>query len=213
LMAKLTPEEVLRSLEEFPDDASMDEDIEAILAMTPEQIQSELEAAGYTREELDAEADKVLGPLRKARASAMAVAGPSAAPAAETSAPHAAESSAAPAAESAKVVSIVSRRRVSRWVYLLPVAAAFALVAMEGRALVAWVTGASDVHKGHATDPADVAREYRSEAAQAIAAKQWSSALYLLDEARASDPAGDATEEVRGMRRVAHEGLDGGGGP
>jgi hypothetical protein len=197
LMAKLTPEQLLRSIEEFPDDASMDEDIEAILGMTPEQIQSELEAAGYTREELDAEADKVLGPLRKARATATAVAG----------------SSAAPAAESARVVSLASRRRVSRWVYLLPVAAAFALVAMEGPALVAWVTGESDNRVGHAYDPVEHAGSLRRQAARAIDAKAWSKALELLDEAKEVDAAGDATEEVRRMRRLAREGLGGGGGP
>jgi hypothetical protein len=60
-MPKLTPEELLRSIADFPDDVLLDEDSIAVLAMTPEQIQEELEAAGYTRAELDADADALLG--------------------------------------------------------------------------------------------------------------------------------------------------------
>ncbi len=212
-MAKLTPEELLRSIDEFPDDASMDEDMEAILAMTPEQIRSELEAAGYTREELDAEADKLLGPLRKARATATAVAGPSAAPVAETSARRAAESSAAPAAESAKVASLASRRRVSRWVFLL-LAAAFAFFAIEGPAVVAWVNDElGNDRVGHGYNPVEYAGSLRHQAARAVDAKARGKALELLDEAKRVDAAGDATEEVRRMRRLAREGLGGGGDP
>jgi hypothetical protein len=197
-MPKLTPEELLRSIAEFPDDASMDEDVEAILAMTPEQIRSELEAAGYTRAELDAQAKKLLGRVPNTKPSATPVASPPATP--------------TPTAEPAKVVSLASRRRVSRWVFLLPVAAAFALVAIEGPAVVAWVTGEPENDRvTHGYDPIEHAGSLRHRAAQAIDAKAWSKALGLLDQAKALDPAGDATEEVGGMRRVAREGLEGGG--
>jgi hypothetical protein len=75
-MPKLTPEELLRSIAEFPDDASMDEDVEAVLAMTPEEIEAELVAAGYTRAELDADADELLGPAPKTNATGTPAATP-----------------------------------------------------------------------------------------------------------------------------------------
>ncbi len=67
-MPKLTPEELLRSLDEFPDDALVDEDMEAVLAMTPEQVVKELGAAGYTRAELEAQEDALLGRFRRGTA-------------------------------------------------------------------------------------------------------------------------------------------------
>lgn len=60
-MRKLTPEELLRSLDEFADGDLLDEDAKAILAMTPEQVLKELEAAGYTLAELEATEDALLG--------------------------------------------------------------------------------------------------------------------------------------------------------
>ena len=52
--AKRTPEEILRSIEE----PTLDEEIESVLAMTPEQRRAELEAAGFDMKELHAKADE-----------------------------------------------------------------------------------------------------------------------------------------------------------
>jgi hypothetical protein len=206
-MPKLTPEQLLRSIAEFPDEASMDEDVEAVLAMTPEEIEAELVAAGHTRAELDADADELLGPAPKTNATGTPVATP--VPTADAT--DGMTPAATPAAEPAKVVSLASRRRrVSRWVVLLPVAAAFALVAMEEPALVAWWTG-EDVRVTHGYDPVEYAGSLRHQAARAIDAKAWSQALELLEKARGLDPAGDGSEEVRRLRQLAREGLDGGG--
>jgi hypothetical protein len=59
-MPELTPEELLRSIETSPDEPAVDEEIEQILSMTPEEILSELLAAGYTVEELVAKENALL---------------------------------------------------------------------------------------------------------------------------------------------------------
>jgi len=64
-MAKLTPEELLRAIDAFPDDPLVDEDMERVLAMTPEEVRAELEADGFSRAELDAKADAFLARRRR----------------------------------------------------------------------------------------------------------------------------------------------------
>jgi hypothetical protein len=62
-MPTLTPEELLRALETSPDEPAVDEDMERILSMTPEEVLSDLLAAGYTADELVAKEDALLRSL------------------------------------------------------------------------------------------------------------------------------------------------------
>jgi hypothetical protein len=202
-MPKLTPEELLRSLDDFGEDDSPDEDMDAVLAMTPEQIQRELEAAGYTEAELVAQDEALLG--RFSRAGARAPTTPIA--------------PATPTTRVAEVIPLAARRRVSRWVVLLPMAAAFALVAFEGPAMVAWWTDDSEPHPPvtHPHEEPD-ARSMRREATKAMEAGEWRKALELLDRAKREDPAGDEAPQVQDARKVVRakllglEELEGGGG-
>jgi len=205
-MPKLTPEELLRSIDDFREDDSgdeeTDEDMEAILAMTPEQVLRELEAAGYTEAELVAEEDALLGRF-STTADAKAPTTPIA-PATAT-----AKSVAKPAA----VIPLAPRRRVSRWVILLPIAAAFALLALEGPAMIAWWKDEPDPNERvtHPNDEPD-APSLRRQAATAIEAKEWRKALDLLDRAKKEDPAGDEAPAVQDARKAVRAGLLGLGG-
>ncbi len=208
-MPKLTPEELLRSFDDVHEDGSgdeeTDEDMEAVLAMTPEQIQKELEAAGYTEAELVAKEDALLG--RHAMT-------PAADGRASTTASAHAKATAEATAKSAAVIPLRARRRVSRWVILLPIAAAFALVALEGPATIAWWNDEPDASEPvtHPNNEPDDAPSMRREATRAMEAGEWRKALELLDRAKKEDPAGDEAPEVQDARRVAREGLVGLGG-
>jgi hypothetical protein len=57
-MPKRTPEQILRAIE----NPSPEEEIERALAMTNEEVNRELAAAGYTAEELEAQEEALLGP-------------------------------------------------------------------------------------------------------------------------------------------------------
>jgi hypothetical protein len=109
------------------------------------------------------------------------------------------------------VVDLSGRRPVSRWVPLLGIAAAFAaLLATEGSALVAWVTGEpTDVRT--TSSRYEYAARMRQQATKAIEAKQWRRALELLDRAKEADPEGDQKSEAQGLRQDALAGLDAGG--
>jgi hypothetical protein len=209
-MPKLTPKELLRSLDEVHDDGSgdegADEDMEAILAMTPEQVRKKLEAAGYTEAELVAKEDALLGR-------------PSTTTTADATGPMPTIAPATVTAKSAEVISLAARRRVSRWVILLPIAAAFALLALEGPAMIAWWKDepAPNERVTHPNDEPD-ARTMRHDAAKAMEAKEWRKALDLLDRAKKVDPPGDEAPAVQDARKVARAellvlgGLEGGGG-
>jgi hypothetical protein len=201
-MPKLTPEELLRSIDDFREDDAgdeeTDEDMDAILAMTPEQIQKELEAAGYTEAELVAKDDALLARFSRPT---------------DAKAPTTPIAPATATAKSAAVIPLAARRRVSRWVILLPVAAAFALLALEGPAMIAWWKDEPDPNERvtHPRDDPDP-RAMRREAAKAMQAKEWRKALDLLDRAKNEDPAGDEAPAVQDARKVVREELLVGGG-
>ena len=80
-MQKRNAREILRALEK----PTLEEEMERFLSMTPEQILKELEAAGYTLAELEAEEEALFGPVKGA-----AVTSPtSATPPLSTSSPQA----------------------------------------------------------------------------------------------------------------------------
>jgi hypothetical protein len=178
-MRKKTPEEILRAIE----NPSPDEEIERALAMTDEEVNSELEEAGYTPEELLALEEKLLGP---------AVAAP------ETKSPTPAPQGAPK--KPAKVIPI--RPRATRlWAR---VAAAATLLGPVGFAALTEIEPYALV--GSAQDSGTErleAESLRAEAGEALEAKQWSRCLALLDEAKRKDPEGDEAPEVQHVRRIA----------
>jgi len=54
MTSKRTPQEILKAIEEPP---SFDEELDRVMAMTPEQRRAELEGAGFDMNELHDEAD------------------------------------------------------------------------------------------------------------------------------------------------------------
>jgi hypothetical protein len=162
--------------------------------MTPEQIQSQLQAAEYTEAELLAKEDALLGRPSTTASDARGPV-PPIAPATATT-------------KSAAVIPFPARRGVSRWVILLPVAAAFALVALEGPAMIAWWKDEPDPNQRvtHPYDGPD-APSMRRQAAKAMEAKEWRKALELLDRAKKEGPAGDEAPAVQDARKVVRAEL------
>jgi hypothetical protein len=61
-MSKRSPEDILKDIE----DAEVDDPVDRVLAMSPEERQRELEAAGFTATELDAKADALYERMQQA---------------------------------------------------------------------------------------------------------------------------------------------------
>ncbi len=61
-MSKRNPEDVLKDIEQ----SAVDDEVERVLAMSPEERRKELEAAGYTAAELDAKADALFERFQQA---------------------------------------------------------------------------------------------------------------------------------------------------
>jgi hypothetical protein len=212
---KLSPEELLRRLEEPEEEEEMDPEAEAILKMTPDEIEKELLAAGYTRDELDAKNEAVLGPRRAAIAKAGA-APPTAAGAAPETGGEPPKTGGEPPKTGGEppnggaVVPLASRRTRKGWLALFPVAAAIAgLVALEGSEGIVGSAGAPSAHRETSADPLALAEDLRGRAVEAVRAERYAEAIKLLDEAKNVDPKGDEMPRVRVVREQARRGLSG----
>jgi hypothetical protein len=201
MTSKRTPEEILTAIEE----SSFDEELDRVMAMTPEQRRAELEGAGFDVEELHAEADawhdrmKQEPGARVPGTPAIAVTA-----VAQAAVPRAAERD--------------RRRRPAPVVLWL---AAAATVTVAGGALYAALhrtPGPTIVPLPPApSSPEPVppavpdlvaAAELRHQAAAACEAQQWSACLAHLEEARAADPGGDDAPSVKALRDRATRELE-----
>ncbi len=194
-MPKRTPEEILESIEE----ATIDDEIERVLAMSPEEKQRELEAAGYDMAELDAQADALYARMQGGAAKQ--------APAAD----HDGEE--APRSASAWVTGAppppVKRAAVGRWTTLL--AAALTLAVVGGLFYAKDVIDRRDARRNEATPDAGgtmtSARQIRAHALDACNRGSWQECLDGLGAARAMDPAGDADPQVQAAWEAARRGA------
>jgi hypothetical protein len=187
-MDKLTPEEILKSIEETPDasEPEEDEDILAVLAMTPEARLRELEGHGYTRAQLDAEAAALLGvPAKTAQAVPKAIA-------------------TKPPVSSTREVVALRTIPFHRRFYPYAVAAGLALTGA-----VTWLTQipATEVIVGHGADPLETAAHLRTEAQKLAGEEKWKEAREMLDRAKDLDPKGEEAKEVAELRRQVEEKL------
>lgn len=193
-MTKPTPQQVWQQLlDEAGDDA-----IEAVLALTPEQVEAELAGAGFDVAEERAKAERFLEDL--------AAGGQTAAQAVEAVAPG-------------PPAPLAARRRRPRTALVL-LAAATTAAAAGG--LVYSVLhphpnppapspepSPSPVPAPTAVPDLVAASDLRQKAFAACEARRWSDCLADLDRARALDPAGDDAPDVRSTREKALRALSG----
>jgi hypothetical protein len=238
-MTKRTASELWDAL----DEATIDAEMESVLAMTPEERRRELVAAGYDLDKVHADADAFFESLPEKIAAAAAASpepGASAAapvipasaePASSTSpaaaAPAPPPSAAAPPAPAPPAAVVVptpsaplpapaapaaplpapAARVAKRWrrpAVLVPTALALA----AGAALTFQGLSPETVLAPRPEDPPVVqAAALRRDARGACEAQSWKVCLHRLDDARALDPGGDDTPEVRALRHAATEGI------
>jgi hypothetical protein len=177
-MPKPTPEEVLKAIEE-PDP---DEEMERVLAMTPEQRRAELEAAGVDMKELHAKADAMHERLVQA----------------------AAEGKTGETAEQPQVRSLRPKppRRS-----IVNLAAAASLVAVAGGAF--YTVATRPPGPGVTSPDLETAAGLRKRALDACSREQWTECLAGLDQAKGLDPAGDDAAAVQAARRRAGQAVGG----
>jgi hypothetical protein len=190
-MPKLTPEELLKAIEETPDEPSADEDMESVLAMSDEQVMQELEAAGYTRPELDTKVAALLDHFAAPQSSPV--------PAAETGAKNPSKS----------VVSLPERTRAPRDRWYRRWGGAFAAAAAVELVGLGWTSGffQEPVLVGSPRDESHLAQERIHEAAVACGAHSFARCLAALDEAEAVYPEVAKDPIVRGLREGAKAAL------
>jgi hypothetical protein len=175
---KLSPEELLRAIDELPEEPppEEDDDIARIAAMSPAEIQSALEAEGYTKAKLEQQAEAILGRRGGAPATVRRK-------------------------EPAKVIPLRPRAshlfaRVAAAAVVLGPASLLALSEIgEGLTMVASAPDAGEERLEAAV--------LRSEAADALEAGQWAKCIARLDEAKRKDPKGDEAQGVKDVRRIA----------
>jgi hypothetical protein len=173
MMAKRTDRQVWAALEEDALDAEMD----AVLAMTPEERRRELKAAGFDLDKVHAQADAIGAEL----------------------APQAAAKPMQPA----RMTIMRPKRR--RMVIIVPVV--IALAAGIAVVVSPYVTDQGvSAHRPDDT-PIERARALREQARDDCDARRWEACLQKLDDARALDPQGDGAEDVQSTRRTAGDAL------
>jgi hypothetical protein len=164
-----------------------------IEAMSPEDIERDLAAAGFDPEAVRVDADRIAARIEKAP----------------------------PAVARPGTRSAGGRRVATRAMWLLAAAlACAALFVFAWRAAISPSAKiAAPIEPDNATLPprrvtppgpsAEDAVSQRTEATRACEVGAWATCLHALDGARAIDPAGDADPEVQRMRRVATQALHG----
>jgi hypothetical protein len=176
-MPKPTPEEVLRSIEE----PGLDEEMDRVLAMTPEQRKKELEEAGFDLAALHAEADAVYAKMQRASV--------------ETRAKELEREG------RAKSVRPEARRRP----LVLWLAAGVIYTALGPSSPAPTVPPVPPTATTPPASPVDLvaAERLRAEAFAACDAMRWAECLAHFDDAKRSDPAGDTSPEVQIARQKA----------
>jgi hypothetical protein len=191
-VTKPTPHQVWQQLlDEAGEDA-----IEAVLALTPEQVEAELAGAGLDVAEERGKAERFLEDL--------AAGGQTAAQAVE-------------AVEPRLPLPLAARRRRPRTALVL-LAAATAAAAAGGLAYSALHRSPAPPAPSPQPSPSPVpvppavpdlvaASDLRQKAAAACEAQRWDDCLADLDRARALDPAGDDAPPVKSLRDQALTGI------
>jgi len=206
-MAKRSPKQVLDALDAWDEDNAIDAEMERVAAMTPEQIETDLRAAGI---DVEAERTKAREWREKAaRGEIPAIAAPARTEAAAMPAPsaQAKQTQSEPAYDlPAKPASNVVKMRMSvrtRWAALV---AAATLALLVGALLMP----AADMAGGgrHSFQQGEAAALRRS-AVDACNAQRWDACLRNFDLARARDPDGDKDPLVQEYRRRAERALQG----
>jgi hypothetical protein len=206
-MAKRNPEQVLAALDkwgkEVPADAELDAQLDAefdaqvdaemerVLAMTPEERDAELRAAG-----VDVEAERVKAREWRERAERGEL--PEQAKPLSAEPPATTNGKAAPAGAVVPIDRARSRRL--RW--------GFGGLAMAATIGGLYATSVSSLTgQGDKTTPAERADEMRQHAVVACGRSQWAECLRDLDVADGFDPAGANDPRVQELRRAAQAGL------
>jgi hypothetical protein len=169
-------------------DATVDAELERVLAMTPEERRRELVATGVDLDQVRARADAVVAsiPGVPADASSPAVAHPPPV----TLAPH----------RASRATGVPLKRLRPTIVVSLGLAAAAGLALVIATAsMPAPVVGPQPpTHT-----PASRAESLRRDAREACGKRTWQTCLDKLDQARTIDPAGDEAPAVQALRRSA----------
>jgi hypothetical protein len=175
-MKQLTNKELWDAL----DEATLDAEMDRVLAMSPEDRDRELVEAGFDLAKVDADADAFFATL-DAR---IAAANPAPAP--------------APAPAAARVRPLWRRP-------LIAVPAALALAAGVLLLIQALTPPPPDGRPAPRPTPADRATDLRNRALDECRHGQPKRCLDHLDQARALDPAGDATPGIQKLREMARD--------
>jgi hypothetical protein len=195
-MTKRTAKEIWDALEE----ATLDAEMESVLAMTPEERERELEEAGFDLEKVRAESDAFFETLQ---AMPTATAEPPTALAVEPAPAPAAESVSAPVPAPPNVVPLTPRTRWFR-----PAAVISAGLAFAASVGVVVQLASSPLPVGSPPPPRTPeqrALAIRRDATDECRREHWKDCLDGLDEARALDPKGDEVPEVQDLRKMAGE--------
>ncbi len=191
-MTKRTASELWDAL----DEATIDAEMESVLAMTPEERRRELVAAGYDVDKVHADADAFFESLPERIAAA------NASPASPTASAPAAVVVRTPSAPAPAPARAAKRWR--RPAILVPTA-----LALAAGAALTFQALSPDLPVAPRPDdpPAVQAAGLRRDARGACEAQSWKVCLHRLDDARALDPGGDDTPEIRALRHAATEGI------
>jgi hypothetical protein len=194
-MPRPTAEEVLKGIE----DSEHDDEVDRVLAMTPEQREKELEAAGFDMVELNARADAAYAKMQRAPVEAKVKA-------LETE------------ARSKSLRPKTRQRPVVLWIAAAATAAVaggvvYAMLAQPGpEPRVVPPAPPPTVLPSPAVDLV-AAADLRRQAFAACATQKWSECLARFDDAKRGDPAGDASPEVQLAREKAMRGIEQGTKP
>jgi hypothetical protein len=195
-MAKRTPQQVLDAIDAWEDEDEIDEEMERVLAMTPEEIDRDLEAHGVNLQAEHAKADAWLERAKRGEALTPTASAPASASASASAPAPAPASAPAPAtATGAAVVPLRPRRSTTMRVLTMMAATLGVLVVLVGVVPRAhdWLNRPVDVASGQKPTPAEAMRE---KAFLACDAQRYDECQRLLDEARTADPDGDRTPQV-----------------
>jgi hypothetical protein len=200
-------------------DEAGEDAIQSVLAMTPEQVEAELEGLGVDLAAERAKADRFLEDLASGALDEAATAG---------TAPGGRDARSATVAVAQPAAQAPVGRRRRRGATLAIVAATTTAAAAAGVLLSTAHHAPGPSPAGTAPAPAPVpapapssseapdapappddvaAAEWRKKALAACAAKKWSECLDDLDRARALDPAGDDAPAIKAARKKAIDAI------
>ncbi|HEV3192927.1 MAG TPA: hypothetical protein VGY54_20615 [Polyangiaceae bacterium] len=198
-MAKRTAKEVLDAIDAWKGEDALDAEMESILAMTPEERERELEAAGY-----DVQAEKAKARVWREKARRGELSEAAAVPPAPEAQPLPVATKAEPAKTAAAVIPLRPRPRSTLRVLTVMAAAAACILGV-----IVGVVPLRD--RGHpdnvGSSPTEAARHLREAAFSDCDATHWELCLRRLDDARAIDPDGESSAKVKQYRQKAEQEL------